>query len=147
MPVRSVMAVVDDDVFEPLNVSLCVAENAAHKHHIAANICHLVGRQPFLQDGPARTLWNRWVGDEDRGNLYEWVRYPQKGEQHVTSNTWRTYLRIDFLTVVIHEPSCFSREWHFTFSSETVCEQNVNNELLSVLVLSVTVPFTISMNA
>lgn len=51
-------AAVDRDVFEPLDVRLRVAEHAAHKRHIAANDCGLVGGETKLQERPVRrALW------------------------------------------------------------------------------------------
>lgn len=43
VPVRSLSAAVDDDVFEPLDVRLRVAEHAAHEHNVAAHDGGLVG--------------------------------------------------------------------------------------------------------
>lgn len=59
MPVWSLSAAVDGDVFEPLDVRLRVAEYSTHEGHIAANHCGLVGRETRLQDGSVRgTFWN-----------------------------------------------------------------------------------------
>lgn len=59
MPVRSVMASVHHDVFEPLYVRLWVAEHLTHKLHVSAHDSGPVRWKTGVKDGPVwRSLCN-----------------------------------------------------------------------------------------
>jgi len=75
-PIRTVAAAVPFDVFEPLNVRLCVAVDFTVELDVAAHHCCDVGWQTGLQDGP---VWGALcVGRKLKERSAKWAKMKEK---------------------------------------------------------------------